>query len=371
MSSSTIMKSMSEYRLSSHFGIFGAGSSEQRLSRFLPGPHDQRVSFVERNLSSHVKLVQSRRDVAPSLWGCVRMKKPLQQFCTGSRYLGEWNALGFSGDGIYRYPHGVIYEGEFNKNGLFHGLGTLLYPNGQRLQGMWKNGRLEEDQTYIFACNEVFDENFKYCQQPDRRFHVEIQKDFGPVGQEFLTADQPTKKLRKGCYDVGLGFYDPNDGCIFSYPKKTRTSFSRRNKPVSFSVDEERIRQISEISKVMKNDKYFSYVGGKDDQFESNDGCNIFEARDNPLLLDEAPPRSFAKNHPSGWINAEIFIYWFQKFIEFSRPSAENPVLLILDGHTTHTMDLMDLILFLLIYISITERLIVVFQKSLIIFTSP
>ncbi|XP_074030360.1 uncharacterized protein isoform X3 [Leptinotarsa decemlineata] len=172
---------------------------------------------------------------------------------------------------------GVIYEGEFNKNGLFHGLGTLLYPNGQRLQGMWKNGRLEEDQTYIFACNEVFDENFKYCQQPDRRFHVEIQKDFGPVGQEFLTADQPTKKLRKGCYDVGLGFYDPNDGCIFSYPKKTRTSFSRRNKPVSFSVDEERIRQISEISKVMKNDKYFSYVGGKDDQFESNDGCNIFE----------------------------------------------------------------------------------------------
>nr|CAI5831821.1 unnamed protein product [Callosobruchus analis] len=28
-------------------------------------------------------------------------KRPVQEFCTGSRYVGEWNELGFTGDGIY------------------------------------------------------------------------------------------------------------------------------------------------------------------------------------------------------------------------------------------------------------------------------
>jgi len=59
--------------------------------------------------------------------------------------------------------------------------------------------------------------------------------------------------------------------------------------------------------------------------------------RENPILMDDAPPGSFAQYHPSGWMQSEIFIFWFKKFIEFSKPSAEKPVLLILDGHATHT----------------------------------
>lgn len=63
-------------------------------------------------------------------------------------------------------------------------------------------------------------------------------------------------------------------------------------------------------------------------------------ARENPLLLDETPPGSIAKYHPSGWMQSDIFLFWFKSFIQFSRPSAEKPVLLILDGHATHTKSL-------------------------------
>ncbi|XP_046388449.1 uncharacterized protein LOC124157622 [Ischnura elegans] len=67
--------------------------------------------------------------------------------------------------------------------------------------------------------------------------------------------------------------------------------------------------------------------------------------RENPLLMDDAPPGSFACYHESGWINNETFLVWFKKFIDFSNPSKEKPVLLILDGHESHAknLDLIDL----------------------------
>jgi hypothetical protein len=38
----------------------------------------------------------------------------------------------------------------------------------------------------------------------------------------------------------------------------------------------------------------------------------------------------------SGWINSD----WLNKFIDFSKSTKESPVLLILDGHSTHTKSL-------------------------------
>lgn len=60
-------------------------------------------------------------------------------------------------------------------------------------------------------------------------------------------------------------------------------------------------------------------------------------------LLDDAPPGSTAEFHPSGWIQKEIFIKWFKRFLTKANPSAEKPVLLLLDGHATHTKSI-DLI---------------------------
>lgn len=62
--------------------------------------------------------------------------------------------------------------------------------------------------------------------------------------------------------------------------------------------------------------------------------------RNNPMLMDDAPPGSSAYFHESGWINAESFIAWFQRFVTYANPSQAKPVLLILDGHASHTKSL-------------------------------
>jgi len=59
-------------------------------------------------------------------------------------------------------------------------------------------------------------------------------------------------------------------------------------------------------------------------------------------LLDNAPPGCQAAAHPSGWMQSEIFEQWFDHFPQHTHPTADAPVLLILelDGHKTHTSNL-------------------------------
>lgn len=62
-------------------------------------------------------------------------------------------------------------------------------------------------------------------------------------------------------------------------------------------------------------------------------------------LKKGAPPGTIFAAHPSGWIQTNSFTQWFQHFIQHSNPTEEKPVLLILDGHYSHTqnIDLIDL----------------------------
>lgn len=62
-------------------------------------------------------------------------------------------------------------------------------------------------------------------------------------------------------------------------------------------------------------------------------------------LLDGAPGEAAAACHPSGWMQSNIFVQWMEHFIKHVRPTKEDPVLVILDGHATHTknLDLIDL----------------------------
>ena len=62
--------------------------------------------------------------------------------------------------------------------------------------------------------------------------------------------------------------------------------------------------------------------------------------RAKPELLDDAPPGTSAEYHSSGWMQKDIFVKWFERFISFSKPTKEKPVLLLLDGHATHTKSL-------------------------------
>lgn len=61
-------------------------------------------------------------------------------------------------------------------------------------------------------------------------------------------------------------------------------------------------------------------------------------------LLKGTLPGSWGLCHPSGWIQTDIFFNWFKWFVDRVKPTAEDPVLLILDGHKTHTnnLDLID-----------------------------
>ncbi|XP_050340939.1 uncharacterized protein LOC126767492 [Bactrocera neohumeralis] len=63
-----------------------------------------------------------------------------------------------------------------------------------------------------------------------------------------------------------------------------------------------------------------------------------------PLLMKHAPPGSDSACHISGWIQIPIFTAWFDHFLGFTNPSKENPILLILDGHYSHTrnVDVLD-----------------------------
>lgn len=57
------------------------------------------------------------------------------------------------------------------------------------------------------------------------------------------------------------------------------------------------------------------------------------------------PPGSWVEVHETGWIQKESFLSWFRNFVAFSGASKESPVLLLLDGHASHTksIDLIDL----------------------------
>ncbi|XP_018804192.1 PREDICTED: uncharacterized protein LOC108978396 [Bactrocera latifrons] len=56
--------------------------------------------------------------------------------------------------------------------------------------------------------------------------------------------------------------------------------------------------------------------------------------------MKHAPPGSDSACHISGWIQIPIFTMWFDHFMLFTHPSKENPVLLILDGHYSHTRNI-------------------------------
>ncbi|XP_023011872.2 uncharacterized protein [Leptinotarsa decemlineata] len=67
--------------------------------------------------------------------------------------------------------------------------------------------------------------------------------------------------------------------------------------------------------------------------------------RDHPLLMKGAPPGAIHACHPSGWIQTDLFTKWFKHFLKYAKPSTTSPVLLVLDGHASHTrnIELIDL----------------------------
>lgn len=108
---------------------------------------------------------------------------------------------------------GIIYKGTF-KNNMFHGQGVLYFPNGQRIKGIWDNGKCKERKYYFNDGLKFKEINWKYCTNSDRRYSTCIFNGLLPIGEHYLTKDRPPRIIPNGCYDTGNGFYNPKKKCI-------------------------------------------------------------------------------------------------------------------------------------------------------------
>lgn len=64
----------------------------------------------------------------------------------------------------------------------------------------------------------------------------------------------------------------------------------------------------------------------------------------NPIFMDRAPSSSKGVVQDNGWMTMDLFKTYLQHFVEFVKPTREQPVCLILDGHSSHTrsIDVLD-----------------------------
>lgn len=61
----------------------------------------------------------------------------------------------------------------------------------------------------------------------------------------------------------------------------------------------------------------------------------------NPSLMNGAPTGAVGEASKSGWITEAIFTKWFQHFLSTVQPQSHSePVLLLMDGHASHTCNL-------------------------------
>ena len=59
-----------------------------------------------------------------------------------------------------------------------------------------------------------------------------------------------------------------------------------------------------------------------------------------PELIEGARPGSVHTCRPSGWMQTSIFVEWFDHFILCAKPTCDQPILLVLSGHSTHTKNI-------------------------------
>ena len=62
--------------------------------------------------------------------------------------------------------------------------------------------------------------------------------------------------------------------------------------------------------------------------------------RMHPALAIGAPPGSLVECSESGYINSALFVKWLKHFIEHVKPTGDKKVLILLDGHSTHSKNL-------------------------------
>lgn len=116
----------------------------------------------------------------------------------------------------YYFPSGTIYHGEF-LDGQFHGEGVLVFPECGKYTAVWNKGQVVHGE-YSFIDNLKYQEmEWDYCTGSDRRFYKEHVEGLKPAGDTLISNKNPPPEIPSGTWDTGDGYYNPDDGHVYSY----------------------------------------------------------------------------------------------------------------------------------------------------------
>jgi hypothetical protein len=90
------------------------------------------------------------------LRGNCRNGEGIYRYPDGSEYSGDFRNARMHGQGTYTYAgRGEKYVGEW-RNSVINGQGTYYYRSGNRYQGEWRNGRKHGQGTYLYASGDKY-----------------------------------------------------------------------------------------------------------------------------------------------------------------------------------------------------------------------
>ncbi|KAJ3033856.1 MORN repeat-containing protein 5 [Rhizophlyctis rosea] len=134
----------------------------------------------------------------------------------GSPFEAESKNGRIEGKGKYTFPNGNVYIGEL-KDGQFHGDGTIHFTNGGKYEARWENG-LAVQGLYTFKDGlEYAPSQWDYCTELDRRFYTERVNGFRPGEPQLSNDPSGPPTIPIGTYDVGDGYFNPDDGIVYTY----------------------------------------------------------------------------------------------------------------------------------------------------------
>lgn len=149
---------------------------------------------------------------------------------TGTKFYGNHNDMGMQDYGLYTYPDGTKYLGQFYNN-RFHGIGTIempwphcvcfnvLHHHGKlkRINSMSFNDKL----PMKFEWNEdtISFDNWDYCGEKNRSFNGEKLGPMEAVGPFKYQTQEGPNPPPLGCniFDLGFGKFN-RLGCITEMP---------------------------------------------------------------------------------------------------------------------------------------------------------
>ncbi|XP_070522522.1 MORN repeat-containing protein 4 homolog isoform X2 [Cardiocondyla obscurior] len=88
-------------------------------------------------------------------------KNGAYKYDDGTKYIGDWNRKGLKhGAGLLVFPNGTRYDGAF-QNGLCSGLGVIVFPDGAKYEGEFMQGWFHGHGVFWRADGMKFEGEFR------------------------------------------------------------------------------------------------------------------------------------------------------------------------------------------------------------------